>query len=231
MNKREVLGDISVVLKGGTLALLSSLLICCNLAEAAPSSGGGGGGYSQQQGEEANAEFENYPFKKAQGSLPADQVCGMRIKNGKIILLGYDHTFGEEQMKDGEDFSDPNFFKKYPKLMSVEMSAVQLTDEALENLQTYLPSNLKMLIIDSCAIGKKNYPVLADIIEKHNSLVSVRIRQYSATPEQAGTIVDSLMHLENLRCLGLGLGQVDEKTVGMIGNCIHKSKDTLKDLS
>lgn len=236
MSRRKILGDISTALRGGAFVLLSSLLISMSSLNAADSSksstsSNSGGSYSSGPSESEN-EFENYPFKKAQGSIPAEQVCGIRLKKNKMILLSYDHEYSEEQLKDDENFSDTDFFKKYPKLLSVELSEMDMSDEILENLQAYLPNDLKMLIIDSCKISKKNgYTLLSDLIERHSSLISLRVRMYSTNASQSEQIADVLSRLKKLKYLGVGFGEVDNKTLGNLAECLQQSSNNLKDLS
>ena len=187
-----------------------------------PVSNGGNG--------EENNDSENYPFEKAQGTVADDQVCGLRIKEEKTILLGVDHTFSELSQKNEGDFGDINFFRKYPNLMSVEFSNIELTDDAIQNLQTFLPENLKMIIIDSCKISKKGYALLAKLLKSRKEIVSIRIRMYSANADQSATIIDSLGELKNLKYLGLGFGKISEKSLGTLGEYIGQLKD-LKDIS
>ena len=240
MSRRKILGDISTALKGGAFVLLSSLLISASSLNAADygkssMSSGGGGNYSSGSSSgssESENEFENYPFKKAQGSISAEQVCGIRLKKNKMILLSYDHEYSEEQLKDDENFSDTDFFKKYPKLLSVELSEMDMSDEVIENLQAYLPNDLKMLIIDSCKVSKKNgYTLLSDLIERHPSLISLRVRMYSTTVSQSEQIADVLSRLKKLKYLGVGFGQVDDKTQANLAECLQQSSDNLRDLS
>ena len=193
-------------------------------------SGGGGSSSSSASNNGEESDSENYPFEKASGNIAEDQVCGIRIKEEKSILLGTDHTFSELNQKNEGDFDDVNFFKKYPNLLSVEFSGIELTDEALQNLQTFLPENLKMLIIDSCKISKKGYELLAKLIESHPDMVSVRVRMYSAKANQSEIIINSLAELKNLKYLGLGFGKISEKSLGALGEYIG-SLNELRDIS
>ncbi|MDR2107463.1 MAG: hypothetical protein LBO73_03015, partial [Holosporaceae bacterium] len=101
---------------------------------------------------EENHENDNYPFTLAAGKVAADEVAGIRIKNGKIVLLSYEYTYSLDNLPTDCDFSDLHFFKQYPKLISVEINGMSLTGEMLENLQKFLPATLKGLLLRSCNI-------------------------------------------------------------------------------
>ncbi|MDR0753498.1 MAG: hypothetical protein LBE95_02430, partial [Holosporaceae bacterium] len=114
-------------------------------------------------------EENNYPFIASPNKFAPTEVAGIRIKNGKATLLSFDNKFFTEKLPDDFSFSDLNFFRRYSKLVSLELNGLELTREMLENLIKFSPSGLKGFLVRSCSIEEENYPLLANLIEAHKS--------------------------------------------------------------
>lgn len=184
---------------------------------------------SNQKTEKENEEFDNFPFLKSQSPIEKDKVAGIRIKGNNIVLLGYEKTFSIETLKSEEDFSNINFFRQYPRLFSVEINGITLSNQALENLQKFLPRDLKNFIVDSCILEKDGAELVADIIRKHNSLKAVTVKLIKSTPEEASKITVAISTLSDLDYLSVAFGEINQDSCDHITTTI-KNSSKLKNL-
>ncbi len=178
---------------------------------------------TEQKTEKENEEFDNFPFLKSQSPIEKDKVAGIRIKGSSIVLLGYEKTFSIETLKTEEDFSNINFFRQYPRLFSVEINGITLSNQALENFQKFLPRNLKNFIIDSCVLEKDGAELVADIIRKHNSLKAVTVKLIKSTPEEASRITAAISELSDLDYLSVAFGEIKQMSCEHIASAIEDS--------
>ena len=180
---------------------------------------------------EKSDEFENFPFIRSQSPIEKDKVAGMRIKDNNIVLLGYSREFSTMHLAEGEDFSDPNFFRQYPKLFSVELNGITLSDQALENLQKFLPRDLKNLIIDSCDLEADGAELVADIIKKHaDSIKAITIKHIKSSTEDASKIASAISELSGLDFLSVAFREIDIDSCDHIALAIEHS-EALRTLS
>ncbi|GHU16000.1 hypothetical protein FACS189472_00080 [Alphaproteobacteria bacterium] len=169
--------------------------------------------------------------KENGGRIAEDNVAGICIKKNEIILLGYDKKYTSEPLKDGETFSDINFFKKYPKLVSVEFTEIELPKERLENIQKFLPKNIKNIVIDSCKIESENIEQLADVIKKRKKIKNVTIRLIDNGTEALGRILSAIAELSNLTTLCLTFDKVTKELCQTISKIIKRSSKTLANVT
>lgn len=171
-----------------------------------------------------NEEFENFPFTKSSSTIAKDMVAGIRIKGNNIILLGYEKTFSVTPLKADEDFSDLNFFRQYPKLFSVELNEIKLTNQALENLQKFFPNSLKSLIFDSCILEKDGAELIADIIKKHNSIKAITTKFVKFSHVDAAKVTEAIETLSNLDHLSVAFGEINSDSCAHLESVIDGSK-------
>ncbi|MDR0632290.1 MAG: hypothetical protein LBF54_03585 [Holosporaceae bacterium] len=175
-------------------------------------------------------EEENcYPFTKASHPIPPEEVIGWRIKNGKLYLFASNKTYSVEPLPKDFD-SDLKFFKKFPNLISVEFNGLLLTEEMLENLQKFLPKNLKSLLLHSCHIEKQDYELVADICRKRTSLVSVSLVDPDSEGEGPATVLGALENRPNMKYFNLTVREIDEAIAKCLANLLSNSSGTLREL-
>jgi Ran GTPase-activating protein (RanGAP) involved in mRNA processing and transport len=178
-----------------------------------------------------NPEEENcYPFTKASQAIAPETVVGLRIKKGKVFQLASDKTYFLETLP--EDFdSDLNFFKKFTKLISVEFSGISLTEEMLENLQKFLPKELKSLSVHSCHMEKQDYELLADIYRKRPDLASISLVDPSLTGEESTIILKVLEDRANIEFLNIIVEELNKDGIEHLANLLSNSAKVLRELS
>ncbi|MDR0968271.1 MAG: hypothetical protein LBL99_01390 [Holosporaceae bacterium] len=176
-------------------------------------------------------EEENYPFTKASGGIAAEKVAGIRVKSGKITLLSFDSSYSTADLPKDNDFSDMDFFRKYPKLMSVELEDLTLSGDMLENLQKFFPRDLKGLIVRNCKIEEENYELLADIIRKHEKLESVGLFFPRLQGKDSENILSALEARKNVKVLDITVGELTSKGSENLASLIAESAEKLRGLS
>ncbi|MDR1235893.1 MAG: hypothetical protein LBJ96_02705 [Holosporaceae bacterium] len=198
-----------------------------------PSSSGGSSS-SGSQGESSEEEENCFPFKKAGGALAVDNVAGIRIRSGnKVVLLGYDDTYSSDALKEGEDsFSDMNFFRKYPKLISIELDGLALTPEMLENLQKFAPQDLKSIIVRNCTAEKweECADLISDIIRKHGNLGSLTIVLPSLSGESCSKILGAASGIK-FKFFNFVAAEFSNEGIGHLKEILSASAETLLGLS
>jgi hypothetical protein len=176
-------------------------------------------------------EENNYPFTTAPNKIVPAEVVGIRIKNGKAILLSFDNKCSVESLPDDFSFSDLNFFRRYPKLISVELNGLTITSEMLENLIKFLPSGLNGFLVRSCSIEDRNYSLLANLIETHKSISSLSIIMPTLAGDGVTTILAALKGHANLKYLGLTVEELSTDDSNLLADIISNSVQTLHGLS
>ncbi|MDR2157737.1 MAG: hypothetical protein LBO02_00240 [Holosporaceae bacterium] len=177
------------------------------------------------------SEENYYPFELSQTKIAAENVAGMRIKGNKVILLGFNNMCSVEDLPEDCDFSELDFFRQYPKLFSVELDGLFLTEAMLENLQKFLPSTLKSFLVRSCEIKKEYYELLADIFEKHKSLESVSVISPDLSGPESTRILESLKDHSEIRLLSITVGELTDVGEEYLASLISNSFRTLEGAS
>jgi Ran GTPase-activating protein (RanGAP) involved in mRNA processing and transport len=172
----------------------------------------------------------NYPFIAASNKIAPAEVAGICIKNGKAILLSFDNKCSAESLPDDFSFSDLNFFRRYPKLISVELNGLTITSEMLENLIKFLPSGLKGFLVRSCSIEDGNYSLLANLIEMHKSISSLSIIMPTLVGDGVTAILAALKD-HAMKYLGLTVDELSTDDSNLLAKIISNSAQTLHGLS
>ena len=184
-------------------------------------------GYSGQKDAQ---EEDYYPFKKSTGRIEEREVIGIRVSGNKIVLLGTDKRYYEEQMQ-GEALAEFDFFTKYPKLLSVDLSDMKLTRKVLQDLQKYLPKTIKSLIINSCSVEKQDFEELTDIITGHNQLEFVTVVAPNFAQAESAKLIAAIGDLKVIRGLNLTLGELEAGGCDVLRETLVKSEKTLTSLN
>lgn len=178
------------------------------------------------------ADEELYPFKKANNKISDEEVVGIRITRDKIVLLDDEMNFYAESIKEEDsNFSEFNYFSKYPNLMSVDLSELDLDQNKLENLQKYLPMKLKSIVINSCDVKSADYESLVDIVTQRKDLVSVCIIEPNAVAGDVAKVIVALSELNKLQYLNLTLGGLDEVGCKNLVKVTENNTKTLHELT
>lgn len=176
-----------------------------------------------------------YPFRKTQ-AVEAEDVSGIVISGNKIILLGASFGWAEssEGVKNGDgefDFSDLNFFKKYPNLINIEIRDKQLTLEMLENLQKFMPRELMGLIFNKCYADKESANLFEDMIKKRDTLKSISFIYPDCPQEITDAVVNAVAGCQNLQHLNLNFGHISQENCKNIAKALKDSAKSLRGLS
>ncbi len=183
--------------------------------------------YSNQKGAQ---EEDYYPFTKSTGRIEEREVIGIRVSGNKIVLLGTNKRYYEEQIK-GNDFSDFDFFTKYPRLLSVDLSNIKLTRKVLQDLQKYLPRTIKSLIINSCSVEKGDFEELTDIITRHNQLEFITVVAPDWAQAESAKLIAAIGDLKVVRWLNLTLGELETGGCDVLRETLVNSEKTLTSLN
>ncbi len=194
-----------------------------------------GYGYSDGYSNESKntKEEDYYPFIKSRGQVEDKNVIGIRLLGDKVILLGGDGENREysEGQSQQSDFSDFDFFSKYPRLLSVEFCNIKFTRDMLQNVQKFLPKTVKSLIINSCYISTKDFEELTDIISGHEQLISVTAVLPKLAQAETEQLIKSIGDLKSIKFLNLTLGELGEGGCTALKEVIEKSEKTLLGLN
>lgn len=180
----------------------------------------------QKETQEANL----YPFTKSQGRMDNKEVVGIRISGKKIVLLGENKNYFEEQGQN-QDLSEFDFFSKYPKLLSVDISDMNLTRDVLKDLRRYLPKTIKSLIINSCTIANEDFEEFTDIIIKRKQLESLTVINTNMAQAESTKLVAAVGDLEVIKYLNLTLGEIGAGGCDVLKEVLLKSKNALEGLN
>ena len=200
-----------------------------------------GNRYSEKYSSKSNSSFSSkeateedyYPFVKSKGRIEDKDVVGIRLFGDKVVLLGGDGENREylEGQSQQSDFSDFDFFSKYPRLLSVEFCNIDLTRDKLQNIQKFLPKTVKSLIINSCSVANKDFEELTDIISGHEQLVSVTVIMPRLAQAETEQLIKSISDLNSTKFLNLTLGDLGEGGCTVLREVIEKSEKTLVGLN
>ncbi len=178
-------------------------------------------------------EEDYYPFIKSKGRVEDRNVIGLRLLGDKVVLLGGEGESREysEGQSQQADFSDFDFFSKYPRLLSVEFCNMKLTKDILQNVRKFLPKTVKSLIVNSCYISTKDFEELTDIISGHEQLISVTAVLPKLAQAETEQLIKSIGDLNNTKFLNLTLGELGEGGCVALKEVIEKSEKTLLGLN
>ena len=174
-------------------------------------------------------EEDYYPFIKSKGRIENKNVIGIRLLGDRVVLLGGDgenREYSEEQSQK-LDFSDFDFFSKYPRLLSVEFCNMRLTSDILQNIQRFLPKTVKSFIVNSCYISNKDFEELTDIISGHEQLVSVTVVLPKLAEAETEQLIKSIGDLNSTKFLNLTLGDLGEGGCNTLKEILEKSEKSL----
>jgi Ran GTPase-activating protein (RanGAP) involved in mRNA processing and transport len=194
-------------------------------------------GQSSSQSKSNNSAAEEstvslFPFEKSTTDILPGKVAGILVKSSKIILLGDDYVYSEKPSKEDEDFSDMNFFRQYPKLVSIELNGLMLTPAMLENLQKFAQQEIKSVIIRNCTVAKdENYDLVADFFGKHTQLESVTVTFPDLVGEGSTKLVSAFQGHKNLKFMNLLLGEISDEAVGHLAEVLTGNAETLQGVS
>jgi hypothetical protein len=181
----------------------------------------------------AQIEEENryHPFKKASSEIHNDDVAGIRVESKRIVFLGFDNTYYAKPLPKDFDFSDPKFFKQYPKLISVELVEIDLKRDILENLLKFLPSTLKNLSINSCQVQKDDVELINDMLEKFPQLESIVIQLFECLGEESDTILSKIPVHKNIKFLSFAFNEISHNGCTQLSNMINDSSSSIENIS
>jgi Ran GTPase-activating protein (RanGAP) involved in mRNA processing and transport len=186
-------------------------------------------------GEELSEEANYFPFIKVASKISSDKIVGICIKESNIIFLGMPDTgvyvYYEEPLKEGEDFSDLNFFREYPGLISVEVNGLKLSRDILENIEKLLPQSMRCLIVDHCTIASEDFELLADIIKKHKQLASIKIRLPKSSSDESNVVLQAIAEHSQMKFLNITLGTISREGCEYLSHVISGSAETLEGLT
>ncbi|MDR3187252.1 MAG: hypothetical protein LBT63_02385 [Holosporaceae bacterium] len=186
-------------------------------------------------GEELSEEANYFPFIKVASKIASDKIVGICIKERNIIFLGRPETgvyvYYEEPLKEDEDFSDLNFFREYSELTSLEINRLKLSRDMLENIQKLLPATIRCLIVDSCTIAPEDFELLADIIKKHEQLISIKIKLPGSSADESNAVLQSIAEHSKMKFLGVTLGKISREGCEHLSSVIGHSEETLEELT
>lgn len=168
---------------------------------------------------------DNSPFKQSNETITEDDVIGIRIisngtENIKVCLLSKDYKSNVSDRNITDINNDMNFFNRYPKLISVEISGVDLNTTLCESLQKYLPHNLQSLIFDNCKLSDGIDKVIKVLLEHAELLLSFTMRNYDSSAEDANELINSLAQCKKLIFLNLGLKSIDDNGLQQLSGII-----------
>lgn len=175
-------------------------------------------------------EVSMYPFVRS-GAVPAEGVAGIKVNGNKVILLSYDDRYSVSESKDDLQFDQVDFFSKYPGLQTVELSGIGLDAKKLENLQKFIPKNIKGLAVRNCEVPKNETSRLADIIKVRNELVSFSMFFPKCDSETSVQFLEALNGYKDMRYLNFTFGHINSAGCKMIAELLKNSAGTIKGIT
>jgi len=170
-------------------------------------------------------ELEQYPFEKSTEKFDDNNVAGIRIRGADIIYLSHDNRFFLEQGANDPTFSSIRFFSQFPKLISVEFSALKLTNGALKNIQNFLPKNILNIIIDSCELEDGGEKLIGSVIKKPKNLKSIVIKFPNLSAERVEKITSTLFNKSNMHHVRIFFDNITCESCRHIASLVKKSKN------
>lgn len=179
--------------------------------------------------EEELKKYENAPFTEASG-FKDDQVVGIRFKDDKTIFLSDEKTFYTQQSQKDEAFTNIDYFKKYPNLISIEFNKVDVTDEALLNMEKIL-FNMVNIVFDSCTLGEQGCKIISEIISRQTRLKGLTLQFTNIDSSKVRELMSTLDKLDKLTQLRISFLELDKDTDDKLASLFTKQKNKLKQLS
>lgn len=182
----------------------------------------------RNQGKTQDSEYG--PFVKSEENIKEDEVIAIKISDGKIVFFGEGgRCFENHGMR--LNFLEFGFFKKYPKLLSVDLSDIALTKEMIAYIQTSLSKTVKSLIINSCSISKEDIEAFADIFIDNKQLQYVTITLPDSGQIESAKLIAAIGSLDSIKWLNLVLGELESVGCNSLADVLTKSAKTLTSLS
>jgi hypothetical protein len=175
--------------------------------------------------------LKNRPFIESKTKIRNEDVAGLIIREKNIVYLSYDKHCYSEPLIETNTFSDINSFKKYVKLISVDLSGVELTKERIENIQKFLPKDLSCLSINCCNVSQDLLELIADIFRKRNDIKHITLRLPSVGVYGSDILLASLAGFSELVSLNITLKTISKKSCNILAKVITSSEKTLQNLS
>lgn len=209
------------------LAIIGILTTLSAQAQNRTNSESYGVGANEIEQKKAVEELSMYPFVKTSSLAPTD-VAGMKVQGHSVTLLSCDNKYLVLDLKDDIQFDQVDFFSKYPELQTVELSGIELTDQKLENLQKFIPRNLRGLTICNCEVVKSATSRLVDIIKTRNELVSFSMFFPKCSSEKSTQFLEAFNGCANMKFINFTFGHVSGVGCKIISELIKNSESTLK---
>lgn len=175
----------------------------------------------------AAEEVSMYPFVKS-SAVPTEGVAGVKVDGNKVILLSYDDRYSVSESNEEILFDQVDFFSKYPELQTVELSGIGLDAKKLENLQKFIPKNIKGLTVRNCEVPKDETSRLVDIIKVRHDLVSFSMFFPKCASEISTQFLEALDGYKDMRYLNFTFGHVTGAGCKMIAELLKNSAGTVK---
>jgi hypothetical protein len=215
-------------------ALICLLMALVQAAECAPSRESSSHNTPEYSGSSSpidDDEMSFFPFQKSQSKMPDDDVAGLFVKGKKIAFLGYDNTYFAEELPDGFSFSEMKFFSPYSKLISFKISNMALTKDVLENLQKFLPIDIKDVALIDCPTEKENIELINDIFKKHKQLTSITIEMLKSEKEDSTTALSAFAEHSNMTHVGVAFDEISAEACEKLAKLMENSSKTIEDIS
>lgn len=180
--------------------------------------------------QERDQGSEYGPFIKSEGNIREDEVVAIKISDGKIVFFGEGGRYFENQGMQLKP-SEFGFFKKYPKLISVDFSNIELTKEMITYIQMSLSKTVRSLIINSCSIAKEDIEAFADIIIDNKQLQYITITLPDIGQAESAKLIAAIGCLDSIKWLNLVLGELESTGCNSLADVLAKSAETLTSLS
>ncbi len=190
-----------------------------------------GSGNNESYTSQKETQEEDYDsFTKSQGRMNDKDVAGIRIFKDKIVLLAENNTYFEEQGQK-QNFSEVDFFSRYPRLLNVEINNMNLTKDMLKNLQAFLPNTIRGLIVNSCTIANADFEEFTSIITEHKQLESLTVINTNMAQAESAKLVSAVQELNAIRYMRLTLREIGAGGCDALKKALSKSKNTLLGLN
>ncbi|MBE6447101.1 MAG: hypothetical protein E7015_01260 [Alphaproteobacteria bacterium] len=169
-------------------------------------------------------------FNQSQGKIENDDVVGIKIQPNRVILFSYDGTYYIENLAEGFNFSDFNAFTKYPKLRSIQLHKISLTEEILDNLQKFAVKNIQDITVDNCKVSTKDCSDLANWIASCTKLTSISIIQPEMDGSESIPLFEAISRFKNFQFITLIFKSLLTQSAEALSRTIKNSSSILKTL-
>jgi hypothetical protein len=125
-----------------------------------------------------------------------------------------------------------NFFKKYPKLISIELNGMEVTVEMLENLTKFAPSDLKSIILRQCTFANDDcYDLLANFIGKYTKIESITFILPDLGGDHCDKILASMKENKHLMFFNFVVDSFSGKGAACLEEILSNSAESMLGLS